>query len=246
MRTKNWNLALRLRATSPGAIPMARLSEYMREFAALLGSTESVRFAGVVKGSALLRADVLPDALPAAQARLALASSADAPESLRSSVRTLDSLMAGDGIHGEVITDKGSVVIAFPGAKKRTIPRTPIVVTQDDELTGTVVRIGGKDDTVPLLVQDVDGRYYDANIAGRDLAREIGMHLFRDPIRIHGHATWSVDDNDEWRLLRFKVTSFEELDDSPIDELFTKLAEIPGNGWSGLDDPVEEWKKIRG
>jgi hypothetical protein len=54
----DWDFALRIRGVTPQRLPMTRLAEYLKQFAELHGSERDVHFAGIVKGSAVLRAAV--------------------------------------------------------------------------------------------------------------------------------------------------------------------------------------------
>jgi hypothetical protein len=51
-------------AYSPETIPMAKLAEYMSDFAALLGRENAVHFAGLESGSTQIAAIVEPEDLP--------------------------------------------------------------------------------------------------------------------------------------------------------------------------------------
>jgi len=247
MKKPDWTFALKLRRCKPDSLPIGRLAEYLLEFAALLGKDAPVRFAGIVRGSAILRARVLDDVDGEVASRLHLVASGNAPKDASGKAEKLDSMMAVDGLYGEVIAHDGAIIVPFPGAKRvRPIPHEEIAVTQDGELTGVVTRIGGRDDTVPLLLEDLDGTFYEANIKGRELAKEIGQHIFGAPIRVYGNGTWVQSAERRWDLTRFTVHSFEVLDNRPLTELLGELRDIPGNGWADLEDPIKEWRSIRG
>lgn len=243
---KDWAIGLRLRGCVPSSLPLGRLGEYLRKFAELIGDAEDVKFAGIVKGSAIVRASLDESTADRVFARLGSAQSANDPFPEKAA-NSIDDMMRSDGLHGEVVARSGAVILRFPGAKapKSTI-EPDVVVMQEDELTGVVMRIGGKDDTVPLLLQDLDGTYYEANVIGKDLAREIGQHLFGQAIRVYGQATWKKSADVPWKLERFKVRSYELVDETPIGDLLKTLADLPGLGWKQLQDPIGEWRKIRG
>lgn len=247
MKKPEWTFALKLHRCKPDSLPIGRLGEYLTEFAGLLGKDAPVRFAGIVRGSAVLRARVLDDADGEIASRLHLVATGDAPKDATGKAEKLDSMMAQDGLYGEVIAPDGAIIVPFPGVKRtRPAPVESISVSQEGELTGVVTRIGGRDDTVPLLLEDLDGVFYETNVKGRDLAKEIGQHIFGDPIRVYGNGTWNQTSEGRWQLTRFIVHSFEVLDNRPLTDLLTELREIPGNGWADLEDPIEEWRSIRG
>lgn len=52
----DWDFALRIRGVTPRTLPMARLADYLKAWAVLLGDVNEPQFAGIVNGSAVLRA----------------------------------------------------------------------------------------------------------------------------------------------------------------------------------------------
>lgn len=247
MKKSEWTLALKLHRCKPDSLPISRLAEYLLEFSGLLGKGADARFAGIVTGSAVLRARIPNEYEAPVVDSLRSVIADEAPKDLLGRVSRIDSMMQQDGIYGEVISSTGAVILPFPGVKKAPDPvAEEISVTQEGELTGVVTRIGGRDDTVPLLLEDVDGSFYEANIKGRELAKEIGRHLYGAPIRVYGTGTWKCESGGAWKLEKFIVQSYEELDVRPINEILADLRDVPGNGWSTLEDPLNEWRTIRG
>lgn len=245
-KTKSdWNFAMRVRGVTPASIPMARLAEYMREFAELLGSRQTVHFAGIIRGSVVLRARVDEQSTTDTSIRVLGVKRGDAPKEAIERVAKIDRLMREDGARGEIIRQDGNVIYAFEGARRATDVQPEITISQDGELIGTVMRIGGRDDTVPLLLGDADGKFYDANIKGRELARQMAAHLFGQPVRAVGNGTWTRCADGEWKLDRFLVTAFEVLDDRPALDVINEIRVLQNNGWASLDDPVGEWLRLR-
>jgi len=225
---------------------MARLAEYMREFAELLGDRDSVHFAGIVKGSAVLRAYVNDEFSVDATRRILGARSGDASKEVTDRTAKIDRLMKQDSARGEILRRDGNVLYAFEGAKRSELLEPEVSVTQDGELIGSVMRIGGRDESVPLLLQDSDGNFYEANIKGRELARKVAGYLFGQPIRVSGSGTWTRSADGKWKLDRFIVQSFEELDDRPLSDVINEIRAIPDYGWSKEEDPLDEWHHLRG
>jgi len=247
MKKPDWTFALKLHRCKPESMPIGRLAEYLLEFAGLLGKDAPVRFSGIVKGSVVMRARALDDSHESIASRLVLVAGNQGTKDAASKADKLDAMMREDGIFGEVINHAGAVILPFPGAKRKVdISQTEYVVTQEGELTGVVTRIGGRDDTVPLTLEDADGVYYETNVKGRELARELGRLLFGSPIRVFGTGTWKRTNDTKWKLEKFIVQSYEELDTRPLSEVLAELRDIPGNGWAALDNPIDEWRRIRG
>lgn len=243
---KHWTFALRVRGVSPESIPMARLAEYLREFAELLGSRSSVHFAGVVKGSAVLRAHVDEQATTDATRRLLASRDGSAPKDVLDRASRIERFMREDGARGEIVRRDGNILYVFEGARRRVEEQPEITISQEGELIGTVMRIGGRDETVPLLLSDADGKFHDLNIKGKELAKQIAAYLYGAPIRLLGTGTWIRCSDGAWRLDRFLAHGFEPLDDRPISDVLNEIRTIPENGWSRLADPIAEWRKVRG
>lgn len=242
---KQWDFALRVRGVTPGSIPLARLGEYLREFAELLGTRQSVHFAGVVKGSAVLRAYVDEPAKIDATRRLLASRDGSASKDVLEHAAKIDRFMREDGARGEIKHRDGNVLYVFEG-KSQEIAQPEITLSQEGELVGQVIRIGGRDETVPLLLADADGRFYDVTIRGRELAKQIAAHIFGAPIRVLGTGTWTRCSDGAWKLDKFSAHTFEPLDDRPVLDVLNELRAIPDIGWATLDNPLDEWRKLRG
>ena len=111
-RKHDWDYALRIRGTTPRAVPLARLGEYLKAYAALLGDANSPTYAGVVNGSALLRASVEPDRKAQTRTRL-LAVSAGVDDALLKANDTLAQMLAADGLSGAVEDRSRAVILEF-------------------------------------------------------------------------------------------------------------------------------------
>src|SRR4051812_2720236 len=78
-------------AFTPDTLPMARLAEYMGEFACLLGQTDHVHFARIEKGSATLVSTVEWEAIPKVRERVRVVKYRD-PAAPTEAVRAFDNL----------------------------------------------------------------------------------------------------------------------------------------------------------
>lgn len=246
MPKKPWSFALRVRGVTPQTMPLARLADYLREFGELLGNKEHVHFAGIVKGSAVLRAVVDDIAVTDSTKRLLAARSGDAPKDTLDHAEKIDRMMREDRACGDIIRHDGNVVYAFEGAKRKAPDVPELIVSQEGEIFGVVTRIGGRDETVPLLLAGADGNFYEVNVKGREQARAIATYLFGKPIRVFGQGTWKRTSEGVWKLTSFMVHGFDEADDRPLADVVNELRAISGNGWAKLDDPVGEWERLRG
>jgi len=243
MRSSDWSYELKVFGTAPKVMPLQDVGELAKRFAELLGNVEGVHFAGLRKGSASMRAKV--DDHAAADVNVQLTTVRLQEESAPKVIRINDYLRTR-GWHGVVRNRDGAVLLTFPGAKGEKAEEELRTVQQMDSVVGTVIKIGGRDETVPMTLETSDGAFLDVTVRGRDLAKRLAQHLFGKDIRVSGLATWKRDAEGQWSCTNMLVGDFEELQETPLSLLFESLRDLPGNGWREFDDPIGEWKKLRG
>jgi len=222
---------------SPRTLPMERLGEYMMAFAKLLGEGESVHFQRIVEGSAVLVADIDPPARPKVRERVRGVRDGRGPKDALKAFAELDEMLRRDNATGALLDDADVTVIPFPG-RLRPEPLVFGPFRQDGTLDGQVIRVGGKDDTVPVHLQDGTVIYTGLN-ATRDMARRLGRLIYGPTIRVHGTGVWFRAGDGSWELRSFKITDFEELDETPLQDVVDSLRQVKGNGWQDVPDPVQ-------
>ena len=134
-------------------------------------------------------------------------------------------------------------MIRFPGCEAPA-PSTFGAFNQSGVLDGVLIRIGGRDDTVPAHLRDGDTIHL-CN-ATREMARRLAVHLYGPPLRVNGNGRWERDAYGRWVMKRFNITSFEELDDAPLGEVAQRLRAVEGSGWKEIEDPTAELRHLRG
>jgi hypothetical protein len=244
MSTRNWTYALKIRGSDPASLPLSKVAEYLREFSALLGDLPSVRFAGLVKGSAVLRSYVAPQDEQMVQVRLLEARTI--PDSLPADqANKVARLLGRDGFRAELIDRKNNKVLDFvmPEAMNQAIGE--VIVSDSGTLDGVVVGIQGADDTVHVRLRDSDG--VESRVIFRDLiqARELAHRFRGEPVRVYVHGTWKRSPEGVWTTNNVYADRFEDLDETSALDVFEKLRAIPGNGWSDVDDPMNAWRGLR-
>ena len=136
-------------ACSPNTPPMARLAEYMTELARLLGRPDQVHFVRLEGGSTVLVQSVEPEAAPDVRERLGSLRQDNPPDDAAKAFTALNRYLADDKATG-ILQESGSAeVIRFPG-REEPAPLTFGAFNQTGVLDGALIRIGGRDDTVPL------------------------------------------------------------------------------------------------
>ena len=236
-------LAFSIDAFTPDTIPMHRLAEYMLELAALYGSQASVHFNEIRKGSAVLNAVVDGSAIGAVESRLRLVHDSAIPDDLRKAYRNLNAMLKIDKAVGAVRQSDGNVILAFPG--RDTVLQKTYHVKEAGVLDGVVIRVGGKDNTIPVWLKDSDGTVHKCE-ANSEMARELVQHYLANPIRVTGQGDWLRGEDGTWSLEKFKISSWEVLDSALIVDILNAARLAKGNGWNEIDDPIKEHLSIRG
>ena len=229
-------------AWEPGEFPMARLAEYMAELARLFGEDEHVHFDRLEPGSTVLVQHVDGDAVSAVQERLSIAGDALAPEDIAKPYRAIDRRLAEDGATASLRETDGTEILFFPGPE-RAQPPTFGPFRQDGVFDGILIRVGGRDETVPVHL--LDGDVLHRCNATREMARRLAPHLFSGTIRVVGNGRWKRNGEGQWILLRFDIKDFEVMDDRPLPEVVQQLREVQGSGWRHIDNPLAELQRLR-
>jgi hypothetical protein len=222
---------------------MARLAEYMAPFAALLGEKDSVHFVGLKPGSTVIAARVQSEAAPKVRKRVHEAYNNSGDPEAQKAIKSMNKLLKDDNGDGELQENRAKI-LDFPGVNQ---VQTPIFgpVTQSSTLDGVIIRVGGKNETVRVTLETRDGITVSCD-ATRPLAQELAHYLFGAEIRVAGVGHWIRDEDGEWILKKFTITSYEQLDHQPLDEAVANLRAIKGSGWETLSDPWKELQQIRG
>lgn len=228
---------------TPTSITMVRLSQYMKEFSALLGHVEHVHFSELRDGSCKLAAYSDSVSEPKVEKRLYLVRSNGGPQDARTASRNIDDMLAEDNTSGS-ISSNGAKVIEFAG---RNRPKPVIIdtVRQRECLDGELVSIGGKDETVPVHLYDArQGKYFKGNTS-KEKARELAHYLFGAELRVFGESEWRLDEDGAWTLKTIWIEDFCVLNQDSVSDTVKRLRAIPGNEWHLIADPLAELMNLR-
>jgi hypothetical protein len=230
----------RIDVFTPETLPMERLAEYMTQFAKLLGEAEHVHFVEVGKGSAVLRARTDAIAAPKVERRLLEARNGQGDHIALKALQALDDLLADDNAIGQLLESDGAEIIAFPG-RTRPKPLEYGPFREEGVLEGVVIKVGGKDDSVPVWLQD--GENVHRCTATVEMSKRLSMHYRRGLLRVKGTGRWMREANGTWKMIRFDIADFEILDDAPLTDVIRRLQAVAGADWG--DDPLRELRKLR-
>lgn len=218
----------RIDAFSIDTIPMARLAEYMAGLARLLGEQEHVHFKDLEPGSAILVSRIEEPAVPKVGERLQRVREGRAPKDALEAFKTLDTLLARDNAIGTLIPPEGADIIAFPG-RTRPKPMQYGPFRERGSLDGVVIRLGGRDESIPVLLRDGEAEYTcQASVA---VSKRLAKHYLGAKLRVHGSGKWVREEDKTWTLQRFDIETFEVLDDAPLSEMVERLHAVEGGAW---------------
>lgn len=224
---------------------MARLAEYLQQFAALLGSEESVRFRGVSKGSTVLNAEVPWEAVPKVETRLrdaAAQSGSDQYDDVQKVVSRIEGMLRADNARGLVLKGRESV-FRFLGVDA-VIPERIGPVHEATTVEGEVQRVGGADKTIHALLLTADGQIHKLTTRNRELAKQLAMHLFGQ-VRANGTGVWFRNEQGRWELEELRLEGFEPVPPRSLVEAVSELRSVSGSGWRKLKDPLAAARALR-
>lgn len=96
-------------------------------------------------------------------------------------------------------------------------------VSNDVDLQGELVQVGGRDETISIHIRSDADTYICTGT--REQGREISQYLFT-PIRVHGEARWMRGTTGSWKLISFTLRSFRPLLNAGIVGAIDALREL--------------------
>jgi hypothetical protein len=222
---------------------MARLAEYMRDLAALLGKRDAVPFVRLEKGSTVLVHKIDPQAVPKVEERVSSVRRGNGPPEALLAERSINRRLRDDKASGVLVRGTRATIIKFPGREESELSYG--VFSEESSIDGIVIRIGGETDPCPVHLQSLDETQTYLCDVDRSMARALAAYLFDREVRVRGVGRWQRDESGVWSLERFRIRSFDPLDDLPLSAVVANLRTIPGSEWPALDNPWLELDRIR-
>jgi len=224
-------------------LPMERLAEYMADLARMLGHPERVHFIELRESSVGLVHAVERESNRAVVTRIGEVQSGTADFTAMAAYRALDKKLRADDSFATYFSEQPNYpVLEFPGK----LGPEPVVysgIPQLSSIDGTIIRVGGVRDEIPVTVQVEEGLLCRC-VASKPLAKELAKHLFEGELRLHGNGKWARDEHGVWVLQRFQITSFELLDMRPLSAVINELRSLHVD-WDS-DDLWKAAKDLRG
>jgi len=173
----------RIDAWKPETLPMSRLASYLAKLAELFGHADHVHFAKIRRGCVIQEIHVEQTSAVKVFERLHLVATGDAPADAARAQRDLNDFLREDNTSAMLRVKNGAKILPFPGRK--TPLAQAVVIHEPGELIGVVTRVGGRDETVPLLLLGEQGEPYNCNTS-RAIAKELAHHFLGEPVRVAG------------------------------------------------------------
>lgn len=234
---------LRIKGFSPDTLPLARLGEYLFALAELVGPDAPVHFDKVTKGSAQLKLKADESCSTAVETRVRLAPVSEPGSDVRRAYERIQGMLRADQTSAEFRPEKGAVILKFPGGKAAQPPRTA-TVREYGELNGRIIRLGGKDDTIPVGLQQSDGTVISCT-ASVEQARQLKSYLL-EPIDVllTGVGRWTRTIEGRWEVTDFKISDCTPLQYDGFDDALAKVRK-GGSGWDAEADVDAALHRIR-
>ena len=234
--------SLRLKGFTPQSLPLGRLGEYVCALADLIGDDVSASFERVTKGSAQLKVLIDESSESIVIARIRRAPLAEEGSSVRRGYEKIQSLLAADKTSAEFRPEKGAVILKFPGAPKGAIRLS--TVKEFGELSGRIIKVGGRDDTIPVTLMTATGEAINCS-STLEMARRLKPCLL-EPVDVilEGIGRWKRTDSGAWSIIEFKIHDFSIMDFSDFDASL-ETARALGSGWDSTQDVNQALSRIR-
>ncbi|MHB8448381.1 MAG: hypothetical protein ACYC7G_08090 [Rudaea sp.] len=210
---------------TPQTIPLKRLGEYMAALAKVFGSEGAVHFSQIVHGSVGVVSRIDADATGAVWQRVQVAPTMDAPAELAKAYKAVNDMLYEDGASAD-LKRSDIKVLRFAGNEIKKPPRMG-PIAQSIEVDGVLVRVGGKDKTAHVLIEDKEGLIWSFEVT-REQAKNVAAHLFGDPIRVIGTIRWIRDEDGIWQQVPHsaKANSFAQLNAASLSEVIADIRTI--------------------
>ena len=235
-------LHFKIEGANPHTLPMARLVEYLRELARLVGSEDQVHFLRVDEGSANCAMEIEEEHEGMITERVRLAKTGGGAKEAVKAFKAIRYYLDEDNYSASMKWAKGVAVIEFP-TKPQSNEETFGPFTEEGSFDGFLVKIGGLDNTVPVHLV-YQGTHYVCN-TNRETARKLAPHIFGKPIRVYGKGKWYRNIEGVWELKQFDIHGFEELSDVSLLDVVDQLRAVPDNDLKESKDPIGDMLKLR-
>lgn len=236
--SKKLEIRWKIEAYSPDTMPLDRLLQYIHELSSLLSPNQrNLHLLRIEAGSTVPVFVAEAEHLTAIHAHGEEIRKGTAPTSALASYRKINRMLREDSAHArlyEIEEGREAEIIPFPG--KQEGPPLIKRLRQQGSVDGRLVRLGGVKNQVPLALRKQDSTMVTGLLANRDLARDLGQHLF-EPIRLYGTGFWTLPQDGHWDMESFIADRYELLESKPLSDIVRQLREVEVD-WP--ENPIDE------
>lgn len=234
-------LTLKLHDRNPETLSMKRLAQYLAQLSDMLGEVEYVHFSSVSQGSAMLNLDIEELHYQRVITHVREVPKGMGARKQQAAYRNLQKLMDEDGTGGAILDDAKAPILSF---RKRAENEKPLVLNRSGSVQGRLYLVGGKDETIPVRLESVNGETLYCE-APTDIAQRLSPLLFRQ-VRVSGQGSWERSPEGTWKLKKLKIETFQELDSAGLGEVTNRLRSIGGLKWADMENPHDVAQDMRG
>jgi hypothetical protein len=220
-------------AYTPETMPLNRLLEYLRSIGDVIGAPNDLHLVRI--GSSSTK-PVFSVAIPVAihtREEAAAVRTGSGTTKQRNAYNQIREMVKKDGGIPATLKDRTGVILNFPPPSEGI--DTVSGVRQASSFDGSLIRVGGVGETVPLQMQDLGGELFSNFSAPKAIAKAMAPRLF-EPLRVSGIGSWDRSAEGKWKLSKMLIQSFEPLGDETLADVFQKLRAAPVNWPPDADD----------
>ena len=243
MKTAGDKYRLRIRGLSLETISLERLAKYITAMASVLGHPEKVHFVKLVPGSIQLECNVEEAAISGVQSRLKDLATSVTRKKDPSAVRAMKSLLHQDGAYGEIVDAHDQAVLSVSSAPNRFDHLAGLSVTEDGDITGQLVQIGGRGSAAHVHLREEPKAKPKVCDIDQKRAQDLARYLYGPPIHVRGTGTWRFERGIGWDMKKFKIQEYDVMEDISLSEAIATLRSILKP--LKIKDPLGELHRIR-
>jgi hypothetical protein len=222
-------------------LPMARLAEYVKDLAIMLGQEDHVHLVEIRESSTVLVPFVDAIAFQKVQKQVLAVRNRSAPQKAMTTYETINNRLADDSASA-VLRGAYGTVVQFPGNSNKPVTEDLGPVIEPDSIDGEIIQIGGRDETISVYIRDKHETPVICTTT-RDKGRSLAQLIFQQ-VRVNGQATW-IRANNKWKRTQFSIDSWSELTERSLESTIQQLRDVPTPNIDKID-PFAILADIRG
>ncbi len=173
-------------AYTPETMPFGRLKEYLENLVEILGDPNEIHLVGIEKSSTVPVLKIPAHIAKKSREHIATVRRGGADLKRRQAFARVQAMLAEDGSEPATLTaSEGDILLTFEPIER---PKGTIHVRQPTTLQGELVRVGGTQNKITLLLRQPDGSTLSGIYASKGIAKAVAAHIF-EQVRVAGIGT---------------------------------------------------------